>query len=152
MTVTMIRAFAEPDRDAVVELWQRCDLTRPWNHPHHDIDRKLAVDPEGLLVADDGGKIVATVMVGYDGHRGWINYLAVDPDGQGGGLGARMMSAAEELLAARGCPKVNLQVRTSNAAAVAFYEAIGYLPDDVVSYGRRLVDDAAEGALPPPVG
>ena len=136
-----VRAFAESDRSAVVELWRRVDLTRPWNDPDRDIDRKLAVDADGFLVADDDGRIVATVMAGYDGHRGWINYLAVDPDGQGSGLGVRMMSAAERLLADRGCPKVNLQVRTGNGPAVGFYEAIGYERDDVVSYGRRLVDD-----------
>jgi ribosomal protein S18 acetylase RimI-like enzyme len=136
-----IRPFAEPDRAAVVALWRRCELTRPWNDPDRDIDRKLAVDPAGLLVAVEADRIVATVMAGYDGHRGWINYLAVDPAAQGGGVGALMMAAAEQLLSERGCPKVNLQIRTTNLAAVAFYEAIGYRPDDVVSYGRRLLDD-----------
>lgn len=144
-----IRTFAETDREYVVELWRRCDLTRPWNDPHRDLDRKLAVDPDGLLVADIEARIVATVMAGYDGHRGWINYLAVDPDAHGRGIGAAMMAAAEELLAARGCPKVNLQVRSSNAAAAAFYEAIGYRLDDVVSYGRRLVDDRPAVDPPP---
>lgn len=136
-----IRPFAPGDRPTVVELWARVDLTRPWNDPERDIDRKLAVDPAGFLVATVDDRLVGTVMAGYDGHRGWINYLAVDPDARGQGLGARLMNAAEELLAARGCPKVNLQVRTSNVAAVDFYRAIGYEVDDVVSFGRRLVDD-----------
>lgn len=137
----VIRPFAEPDRAAVVELWTRCDLTRPWNDPGLDVDRKLAIDADGFLVGEVDGAIAASVMAGYDGHRGWINYLAVDPDRQGAGLARAMMDAAETLLADRGCPKINLQVRTSNGAALGFYEAIGYTVDDVVSMGRRLVDD-----------
>lgn len=136
-----IRSFGADDRRALVELWQRCELTRPWNDPDLDIDRKLAVDPDGLLVAEAAGQVVGSVMVGYDGHRGWVNYLAVDPSQRGAGLGGRLMDAAEALLRDRGCPKLNLQVRTSNAAAYAFYEAIGYERDDVVSFGRRLIDD-----------
>ena len=80
-------------------------------------------------------------MAGYDGHRGWINYLAVDPSAQGVGHGRTIMRAAEERLLELGCPKVNLQIRTSNVDAVAFYESIGYSPDDVVSMGRRLIED-----------
>lgn len=136
-----IRQFGGDDRDAVVGLWERCDLTRPWNDPHHDIDRKLERDPDGFLVGCIGERIVASVMVGYDGHRGWINYLAVDPDTRGAGHGRAVMRAAEAHLLALGCPKVNLQIRTSNLDAVNFYESIGYSPDDVVSMGRRLIDD-----------
>jgi ribosomal protein S18 acetylase RimI-like enzyme len=138
-----IRPFAEPDRRAVVELWTRCQLTRPWNDPDRDIDRKLAVDPAGFLVGVTVVGVVATVMAGYDGHRGWINYLAVDPDLRGARHGAALMEAAERLLAARGCPKINLQIRTDNLDAIGFYEAIGYTRDDVVSFGRRLTDDAS---------
>ena len=142
-----VRTFAEPDRAAVIRLWERCELTRPWNDPDRDIDRKLAVDPGGFLVGeiDDDGHdtLVASVMAGYDGHRGWINYLAVDPDRRGRGHAAAMMAAAEELLRGRGCPKINLQVRTGNRPAIGFYEAIGYSHDEVVSLGRRLVDDEA---------
>lgn len=138
-----VRSFHERDRAAVIELWQRCDLTRPWNDPSLDIDRKVAVDPPGLLVGVDGETIVATVMAGYDGHRGWVNYLGVDPDRRGQGHATTMMRAAEALLIERGCPKINLQVRTSNTAAVEFYEAIGYSLDGVVSLGRRFTDDEA---------
>ncbi len=138
-----IRAVAEPDRAAVIALWERCDLTRSWNDPDRDIDRKLATDAAGFLIGETDAAIVASVMAGYDGHRGWINYLAVDPERQGEGHAAAIMTAAEELLRARGCPKINLQVRTGNATALAFYEAIGYAFDDVVSMGRRLVDDEA---------
>jgi ribosomal protein S18 acetylase RimI-like enzyme len=136
-----IRPFEESDRAGLIELWHRCDLTRPWNDPDRDVDRKLARDGELLLVGVVDGSIVATVMAGYDGHRGWVNYLAVDPDHRGSGHGAAVMRAAEARLLALGCPKVNLQIRTSNADAVAFYESIGYSMDDVVSMGRRLIDD-----------
>jgi ribosomal protein S18 acetylase RimI-like enzyme len=137
----VIRSFRPDDRAAVVSLWERCDLTRPWNDPNLDIDRKLATDPDGFLVGSSDELVVASVMAGYDGHRGWINYLAVDPDRRGTGWGREIMVAAEALLADRGCPKVNLQIRTSNMSAVRFYESIGYTFDDVVSMGRRLADD-----------
>lgn len=136
-----VRAYTERDRAAVVELWERCGLTRSWNDPNRDIDRKVASDAEGFLVGVVDGTVVATLIAGYDGHRGWINYLGVDPYLRGGGHGAAMMQAAEDLLAARGCPKVNLQIRTSNLDAVRFYESIGYVADDVVSMSRRLIDD-----------
>ncbi len=130
------------DQQDVVGLWHRCGLTRPWNEPRRDIQRKLAEQPEFLLVGRQAGRVVATVMLGYDGHRGWINYLAVEPDLQGRGLGRAMMAEAEGLLAARGCPKINLQVRTSNKQVIAFYERIGYSVDDVVGMGKRLIDDS----------
>ena len=136
-----IRRFREPDRAAVIELWRCCDLTRPWNDPDLDIDRKVRHDPDGFLVGTVGDVVVATVMAGYDGHRGWVNYLAVDPDRRGDGLGAGIMRAAEAHLTALGCPKINLQIRTSNRDAVRFYESIGYAMDDVVSMGRRLIED-----------
>jgi ribosomal protein S18 acetylase RimI-like enzyme len=136
-----IRPFEATDRFALIELWRRCDLTRPWNDPNRDIDRKLARDGELLLVGLVDGELVATVMAGYDGHRGWINYLGVDPSARGEGHGAAMMHAAEARLRDFGCPKINLQIRTSNLDAVRFYESIGYSMDDVVSMGRRLFDD-----------
>lgn len=136
-----VRPFRDSDRAAVIELWQRCDLTRPWNDAGHDIDRKLDRDPDGFLVGLLDDTVAATVMAGYDGHRGWINYLAVDPDRRSAGLGAEIMYAAERHLERLGCPKINLQIRTSNLGAVRFYESIGYSTDDVVSMGRRLIDD-----------
>jgi ribosomal protein S18 acetylase RimI-like enzyme len=147
-----VRSFAPGDRTRVARLWEACGLTRPWNNPYRDIDRKLERDAGLLLVGEapasgaaDGttttGRVVATVMAGYDGHRGWINYLAVDPDHRGEGHGRAMMEAAETRLLALGCPKVNLQVRTDNPDAVAFYEALGYSVDAVVSMGRRLITD-----------
>lgn len=141
MTPLEIRPFDDADREQVIALWHRCELTRPWNDPSNDLDRKCAVDADGLLVGIVDGRVVATVMAGYDGHRGWINYLGVCPDHRGRRHGEAMMAAAERLLTARGCPKVNLQIRTSNTAALSFYESVGYVLDDVVSMGRRLVND-----------
>jgi len=137
----IIRAFQSSDEDAVVDLWTRCGLTRPQNDPRKDIRRKLAVDPHLFLVAEDAGAIIGTVMAGYEGHRGWINYLAVSPDYRRGGVGRQLMTAAERLLIETGCPKINLQVRSSNAEVIAFYRAIGFAVDDVVSLGKRLVQD-----------
>lgn len=140
----LIRPFADADEDAVVALWRRCGLTRPWNDPHLDIARKKLVQPELFLVAEDEGRIVGTAMVGYEGHRGWINYLAVDPACQRQGLGSRLMQRAEQLLMASGCPKLNLQVRADNEAAQRFYARLGYGRDEVVSMGKRLIVDPAE--------
>jgi ribosomal protein S18 acetylase RimI-like enzyme len=136
-----IRPYESGDEEAVVALWQRCGLTRPWNDPRKDIRRKLRVRPDLFLVAVVDGSVVGTVMAGYDGHRGWINYLGVDPAHQRRGLGRALMDEAERLLRAAGCPKINLQVRTSNAAAIEFYRAIGFAVDDVVSFGKRLEHD-----------
>ena len=136
-----IRPFDPKDEASVVRIWNECGLVVPWNDPFLDICRKLAVQPELFLVAADGDEVLATVMVGYDGHRGWINYLAVSPDHQGSGLGRRMMDEAERLLRAAGCPKINLQVRTSNAEVIEFYEKMGYTRDDVVNLGKRLEND-----------
>lgn len=135
-----LRVYRDTDRDAVVSLWSRCGLLRPWNDPDRDIERKLADDPDGLLVLQDEGRLVGALMVGYDGHRGWVNYLAVDPDCQGKGYGRLLMDEAERRLAALGCPKINLQVRTSNEQPIAFYQHLGYQIDDVVSLGKRLAE------------
>jgi ribosomal protein S18 acetylase RimI-like enzyme len=135
-----IRTFQREDEQAVVSLWKRCGLVRPANDPHQDIARKLQVRGDLFLVGVVEDRVVATVMAGYDGHRGWVNYLAVAPDSQRRGLGRRMMTEAERRLRASGCPKINLQVRSGNAGAMEFYRAIGYGQDDVVSMGKRLHD------------
>jgi ribosomal protein S18 acetylase RimI-like enzyme len=140
--VALCRPYRRDDREALVSLWRGCDLTRPWNDPYRDIERKLSVDADNLLVLEDGDRLIGSVMVGYDGHRGWINYLAVHPDHQWRGFGRLLMAEAEKRLQLLGCPKVNLQVRGSNQAAVEFYRRIGYTIDDVVSLGRRLIDDS----------
>jgi ribosomal protein S18 acetylase RimI-like enzyme len=136
------RPYQRGDREALVSLWLLSGLTRPWNNPYRDIDRKLAVDPDNLLLLDDGNQLLGSVMVGYDGHRGWVNYLAVHPDHRRRGLGRVLMDEAEKRLDLLGCPKVNLQVRASNQAAVEFYRHIGYGVDDVVSLSRRLEEDS----------
>lgn len=136
-----IRPFQPADEDTVIALWRACDLVRPWNDPKKDIARKRRVNPDGFLVAEQGGRIVATMMVGYEGHRGWINYLAVEPALQRGGLGRALMDEAERILRAAGCPKINLQVRRSNAAVIAFYERLGFKDDEVVSMRKRLEHD-----------
>jgi ribosomal protein S18 acetylase RimI-like enzyme len=136
-----IRPFEDADEAAVVALWQRAGLTRPWNDPGKDIRRKRTEQPElfGVMVA--AGEVIGTVMAGYEGHRGWINYLAVDPSCQKQGLGRRLMEWSEARLHERGCPKINLQVRQGNDAVLAFYAALGYADDNVVSLGKRLEHD-----------
>jgi ribosomal protein S18 acetylase RimI-like enzyme len=136
-----IRPFQLADEAQLIELWTRCDLVRPWNDPRKDIRRKLQAQPELFLVGVLDGVIVASVMAGYEGHRGWINYLAVAPEQQGRGLGRAIMDAAERLLHERGCPKINLQVRSTNTAVLDFYGRLGYARDDVVSLGKRLEND-----------
>jgi ribosomal protein S18 acetylase RimI-like enzyme len=137
-----IRSFDAADSDAVVALWRDCGLLRPANDPIKDISRKQKVRGDLFLVGLRDDEIVATVMVGFDGHRGWINYLAVAPKHRKHGYGRAMVREAERLLAAEGCPKVNLQVRSANREAVKFYAAIGYAQDDVLSFGKRLVQDS----------
>jgi ribosomal protein S18 acetylase RimI-like enzyme len=137
-----IRSFALTDTEAVVQLWRDCALVRPWNNPYKDIERKLSVTPELFLVGtDDGGTLMASIMVGYDGHRGWINYLAVHPDHQRQGHASRLMQEAEALLTARGCPKLSLQIRAGNEAVIAFYACLVYTYDHTVALGKRLIAD-----------
>ncbi|MFA0849685.1 GNAT family acetyltransferase [Curtobacterium sp. WHRI 8282] len=154
-----IRPFATEDTDAVVALWESCGLVRPWNDPRRDIARKLTVQPELFLVAEpdatDGDDtdthtdtdtaeagVVAAGMAGFDGHRGWVNYLAVRPDLQGSGLGRTLMAEFERLLTDLGCPKLNLQVRAGNEQVLGFYASLGYTDDRTVSLGKRLIPDA----------
>ena len=145
----IIRAYEAADEEAVVALWHRCGLTRPRNDPRKDIARKTKVRPDLFLVGVVGGAVVATAMLGYDGHRGWVYYLGVDPEHQKGGLGRAIMERAEELLRAEGCPKINLQVRTSNEGVIAFYKRLGYALDDVVGMGKRLEHDGPGSGVKP---
>jgi ribosomal protein S18 acetylase RimI-like enzyme len=136
-----IRAYLEADEAEVVALWTACGLVRPWNDPRKDIARKLAVQRDLFLVGIVGDRIVATVMAGYDGHRGWVNYLAVDPASRRLGLARAMMARVEERLRRLGCAKINLQIRTDNRDAIAFYQRIGFGEDAVLSMGKRLARD-----------
>jgi ribosomal protein S18 acetylase RimI-like enzyme len=137
----LIRPFQAPDTNAVISLWQACRLTSPWNDPAKDIERKLAVQPDLFLVGELGGRIIASAMGGYDGHRGNVYYLGIHPDHQGRGYGAAIMSALEARFLAVGCPKVNLLVRGGNEAVEGFYARLGYERHDVGSYGKRLIPD-----------
>ena len=136
-----IRPFQTEDEAAVVSLWQLCELTVPWNNPYKDIARKQKVQPELFLVGMLDSLLIATVMGGYDGHRGWINYLAVHPDFQGLGYAQHMMVNVESELRKIGCPKINLQIRSGNAKVMAFYQKLGFTDDRVLSMGKRLEED-----------
>jgi len=136
-----IQPYSPKYQDAVITLWQKCNLTRSNNNPQEDIQRKLKVNPELFLIGLLDGQVVATVMGGYEGHRGWVNYLGVDPEYRHKGYARQLMHALEEMLLERGCPKLNLQVLADNRDAMLFYERIGYKRDEVVSMGKRLIPD-----------
>jgi ribosomal protein S18 acetylase RimI-like enzyme len=136
-----MRPYVASDDAAVVRLWSDCGLVRSWNDPHKDIQRKLSVQPELFLVGVLDGRIVATVMAGFDGHRGWVNYLAVAEKHRRRGLGRKLMRRVETDLEAMGCPKLNVQIRSSSAAVMAFYEKLGYARDQTICLGKRLIPD-----------
>jgi ribosomal protein S18 acetylase RimI-like enzyme len=136
--MTEIRPFQPIDETLVVQLWKDCNLVVPWNDPLRDIQRKLQVQPALFLVGFVSGKLAATVMAGYEGHRGWLNYLAVAPRFRRQGLGRKMVAEAEARLRQMGCPKINIQIRSGNTEVIEFYRRIGFKADDVVSMGKRL--------------
>ncbi len=136
-----IRPYRDADENDVIQLWQMCGLTVPHNDPVKDIRRKLTVQPELFLVGVRQERIIATVMAGYEGHRGWLNYLAVSPDMRQSGIARQLVSEVEKHLRLMGCPKINLQVRGTNTGAIAFYRKIGFVEDDVISLGKRLEFD-----------
>ena len=140
-TPLFIRPFQTEDEASVVSLWQLCELTVPWNNPYKDIARKLKVQPELFLVGMLDSLLIATVMGGYDGHRGWINYLAVHPDFQGLGYAQQMMVNVESELRKIGCPKINLQIRSGNDKVMTFYQKLGFTDDRALSMGKRLEED-----------
>lgn len=145
-TLMEIRPFGPEDEPAIIALWQNCDLVRPWNDSHRDICRKLKVNPEWFLVGLFDRQVVATLMAGYEGYRRWLNYLAVAPEFQRRGLARAIVAEAERLLRKAGCPKINLQIRTSNQAVIEFYRRLGYSVDDAVSMGKRLEHDDGKGS------
>jgi ribosomal protein S18 acetylase RimI-like enzyme len=135
MTITM----ATPDdAQAVIALWAACDLTRPWNDPAADFARALEAATSTILVMRDGGELAGSVMAGYDGHRGWVYYLAVAETKRGQGAGRALMTAAEDWLRRAGAPKIQLMVRDTNAKAQAFYEALDYERQPVTTWGKWL--------------
>lgn len=135
------RQFHPDDTEATVALWQACGLTRPWNDPHKDIERKLQQEPELFIVAEHNGQLLGSVMAGYDGHRGWIYYLSVLPQYQSQGLGKSLVLQAEQRLRSKGCPKIQLMIRHDNSGVQDFYRTLGYESAEVVVLGKRLIDD-----------
>ena len=135
-----IRLYEDADEQGVIALWREVlPDDSPHNEPARSLRNKLAVDRDLLMVAVEGGAVVGAVMGGYDGHRGWVYSLAVKPEHRRCGIGSGLVRQLEGALAGRGCLKVNLQVRVTNAAAVAFYERLGYTVEERVSMGRRLI-------------
>ena len=135
---------AETDCDSLVALWQACGLTRPWNDPLSDFRLAFNGPTSAILVARNNGLIVGSVMTGFDGHRGWVYYLAVQPDQQGLGLGRKLMGAAENWLRQRGAPKIQLMVRADNDAALDFYDRLGFERQNVVTLGRFITTQPDE--------
>lgn len=137
----IFRDFSSADTAGVVALWQECGLTRPWNDPVKDIRRKQTDKNGAFWVVCRADEVIASVMIGYDGHRGTINYLAIAPAFQRSGLGAELMRRAEAFLIEIGCPKVSFCVRKDNLSVLAFYDRLGYAADDVHFLGKRLIPD-----------
>ena len=140
-TVLKIRQLTIDDKDAVIQLWHDCNLVVPWNDPEKDIQRKLKVGTEYFLVGEYEATLVASVMGGYDGHRGYVNYLAVAPMFRNRGFAHVMMAEIETQLEAAGCPKINLMVRNTNVDVIEFYQSLDYKLDQSVILGKRLIPD-----------
>ena len=136
-----ISEFTDDQSDRVISLWEKCGLTRSWNNPEKDIARKNSDQNGKFLIGQIDGVLMASIMIGYDGHRGSINFLAVDPDYAGAGYGKILMAEAERFLLSVGCPKINLCVRTDNAKVVKFYQRLGFEIEPVHLLGKRLIKD-----------
>lgn len=141
----VVRVIRDDDASRVVALWKQTELVRPWNDPRADLEQARTCLSSDVLVAVEGSTIVGTVMVGHDGHRGWVYYLAVDPVHNRGGVGRLLMQSAEEWVRRRGIKKMNLMVRGGNFGALGFYDALRYEAQDVVTLGRWLKDDGVSG-------
>ena len=133
-----IQTLPPGEIDGAIALWHEAGLTRPWNDPGEDLRRALQGPASTVLVGFEADRLVATAMVGHDGHRGWVYYVAVAATARRAGHGRAMMAACEEWLAERGIVKLNLMVRVDNAVARGFYEALDYAPDDVIVLSHRL--------------
>ena len=137
----VIRPYIDTDLEDIIQLWERCDLTRPWNNPEIDIFRKAAQKDELFLVAVKDQTIIATLMGGYDGHRGWINYLAVHPNHQRNGIATALIQHSEKRLIALGCPELQILVPKEHIDIQNFYEQLGYDEKEVVCLAKRLISD-----------
>ena len=137
----LIRPFQEGDEEALVSLWNMCKLTVPWNNPYKDIARKLKVQAEYFLVGYLEDKLIASVMAGYDGHRGYINYFAVHPNFQARGYGKQLMDNIENGLRELGCPKINLQIREGDDKFSQYYQTLGFVEEKRINMGKRIEND-----------
>ena len=136
-----ISEFMDDQSDNMIALWKKCGLTLSWNNLEKDIARKNSDQNSKFLIGQIDGVLLASIMIGYGGHRGSINYLAVDPDHSGAGYGKILMAEAERLLTSIGCPKINFCVRTDNDKVVEFYHQLGYTIEPVHLFGKRLIED-----------
>jgi ribosomal protein S18 acetylase RimI-like enzyme len=141
MTELSIRNYRPTDKSEVIDLWRDCGLIVPWNNPETDIARKWEDSPELFFVAELEQQLVASCMSGYDGHRGWIYFLAVRPTRQRRGIAAKLIAKIEQKLVELGCPKLELMVRKSNPEVIAFYDSVGFEPDPVIVMSKRLIKD-----------
>lgn len=137
-TKFIIRPHEKKDEEAVINLWQKCNLIVPQNDPHIDIKKKIEFQPELFFIGTLQDEVIASIMVGYEGHRGWINYMAVLPKYQNRGFGGLLIEHATVELKKLGCQKVNLQVREKNNKVIDFYKKHGFIDDHVISLSKRL--------------
>ena len=138
MDKLFIKTYEQKDENEVIKLWKLCNLIVPQNDPKLDISSKVNFQPDLFFVGLSKDVLIATVMIGYEGHRGWINYLAVHPDYRRKGFGRQLMNYSTITLLKRGCPKINVQVRVSNKSVIKFYKNLGFTDDKVKSYGKRI--------------
>ena len=136
-----ITIFEDKQRTQVIDLWEKCNLIKSWNDPNKDIDRKLKVNDSLFLIVEFNKVIIGSAMIGYDGHRGSVYYLAVDPEHQRKGVGGMLMKEIEKKLIESGCPKINIFIRNSNIEIKNFYQSIDYEEQDSLVYGKRLIPD-----------
>ena len=141
LTELNIRTYQYTDMEDIIHVWKECGLIRSWNNSKLDIQRKVNTQKDLFFVGEFSNKIIATAMFGYDGHRGWLNYFAVLPKFQKRGFGKQLLEYGELVLVDKGCPKLNLQIRAENKEAISFYKAVGYNKDEVISFGKRLIED-----------
>jgi len=138
MEKLIIRVYEKKDENEVIKLWKICNLIVPKNDPKLEINSKVCFQPDLFFVGLFQKKLISTIMVGYEGHRGWINYLVVHPDYQRRGFGRQLMKYATNILLNMGCQKINIQVRESNRSVIQFYKKLGFTNDEVLSYGKRI--------------
>ena len=141
MNITKFRKFKKSDTDTIINLWKTCKLVVPWNDPLKDINRKLLIKDGLFIVGESKNRVIASAMAGYDGHRGYIYYLAVLPEFQKQGIGSLILSIVEKKLLEIGCPKINLFVRNTNIKIKNFYKINKYEMQDSLVYGKRLIKD-----------